>query len=556
MHFGFSYIGLIYLVMLMVPNIIWAKNRPKDYEKFAVNESKKLLAFERIGEVLVSTFAVIFADFNCRAWTAWCLWLVASFVLMVLYEVYWVRYFKSEKRMCDQYRSLLGIPVAGASLPVAAFFLLGIYGCNILMIVAVIVLGIGHIGIHVAHEKEARAAAGADCVSVAAGADGASCVGDADGAKADKSSASRQAVATPHKKRVVLRILKWVGIVLLILIFCAISFIIGVRNVRFIKHYANYINGVEEQTYIPLGGQEQYVLITGRDVANPVIIYLHGGPGSPDTMAMNTFADELMDDYTFIGWDQRGCGRTFYKNEAADPLYKTVSFEQALADLDELVDYACKRFEKRDVILMGHSYGTLLGSQYALSHPEKVSAYIAVAQCVSLTDGEILSYNDAMEKALAQGDDTSAMEKAYETYISKKGILNLLALRNQTSKYHTAKKGTNYVWQGLSSPYFGVDDAMWFAVQMNFIGDFMGVTNLLIKSIMNYNAFEEKLAYQVPVYFISGSDDWTCPVDLVKKYMDEITAPEKSLTLIDGCGHSPHFGAPKEFADAVRKVLK
>ena len=158
MHFGFSYIGFIYLVLLMVPNIIWAKNKPKDYEKFAVNESKKLLAFERIGEVLVSTFAVIFADFNCRAWTAWCLWLVASFVLMVLYEVYWVRYFKSEKRMCDQYRSLLGIPVAGASLPVAAFFLLGIYGCNILMIVAVIVLGIGHIGIHVAHEKEVRAA--------------------------------------------------------------------------------------------------------------------------------------------------------------------------------------------------------------------------------------------------------------------------------------------------------------------------------------------------------------------------------------------------------------
>ncbi|MBO4508600.1 MAG: alpha/beta hydrolase [Spirochaetaceae bacterium] len=528
MHFGFSYIGLIYLVLLMVPNIIWAKNKPKDYEKFAVNESKKLLAFERIGEVLVSTFAVIFADFNCRAWTAWCLWLVASFVLMVLYEVYWVRYFKSEKRMCDQYRSLLGIPVAGASLPVAAFFLLGIYGCNILMIVAVIVLGIGHIGIHVAHEKEARAADVAGCASI----------------------------AKPRKKRLVLRILKWVGIVLLILIFGAISFVIGVRNVRFIKHYANYINGVEEQTYIPLGGQEQYVLIIGRYVANPVIIYLHGGPGSPDTMAMNTFADELMDDYTFIGWDQRGCGRTFYKNEAADPQYKTVSFEQALLDLDELVDYACKRFDKREVILMGHSYGTILGSQYALSHPEKVSAYIAVAQLVSLSDGEILSYNDAMEKALAQGDDTSAMEKAYETYISKKGILNLLALRNQTSKYHTAKKGTNYVWQGLSSPYFGVDDAMWFAVQMNYIGDFMGVTYQLINSIMNYNAFEEKLEYQVPVYYISGSDDWTCPVDLVKNYMDEITAPEKSLTLIDGCGHSPHFGAPKEFADAVRKVLK
>lgn len=154
MHFGFSYVGLIYLIMLMTPNMLWTKNKPKDYDKYVGNENKVLLAFERVGEVLVSAVALVFSDFNLRDWTAWSLWLVLSFVLMLLYEVFWVRYFKSEKTMADFYNSLLGIPVAGATLPVAAFFLLGIYGRNLLLIAATVILGIGHIGIHLAHERE------------------------------------------------------------------------------------------------------------------------------------------------------------------------------------------------------------------------------------------------------------------------------------------------------------------------------------------------------------------------------------------------------------------
>lgn len=154
MHFGFSYVGLIYLVMLMLPNILWTKNQPKDYDKYARNENKILLALERIGEVLVSCAAVIFSDFNINPWSPWSLWLVASFVLMVLYEVFWIRYFRSEKTMKDFYSSILGIPVAGATLPVLAFLLLAVYGKNVILGAAVIILGIGHIGIHLMHRKE------------------------------------------------------------------------------------------------------------------------------------------------------------------------------------------------------------------------------------------------------------------------------------------------------------------------------------------------------------------------------------------------------------------
>ena len=134
--------------MLFIPNGIWAKYKPIGYEEYVVKENKVLQGFERIGEVLVCCCALIFSDFNIRLDSLWSIWLLLSFVLMLLYEVYWIRYFKSEKKMSDFYSSLCGVPVAGATLPVCAFFLLGIYGRNIFLLISVMILGIGHIGIH------------------------------------------------------------------------------------------------------------------------------------------------------------------------------------------------------------------------------------------------------------------------------------------------------------------------------------------------------------------------------------------------------------------------
>ena len=155
MNLGFSYIGLIYLMMLMIPNMIWSKNKPLNYDKYSKNESKVLLVFERIGEVGNTCLALIFSDFNVNSISYWSIVLLISFVLMLLYEVYWIRYFRSSKSMKDQYCSLLGIPVAGATLPVLSFLLLGIYGKNIFLIVSTVILAIGHIGIHLNHRKEA-----------------------------------------------------------------------------------------------------------------------------------------------------------------------------------------------------------------------------------------------------------------------------------------------------------------------------------------------------------------------------------------------------------------
>ncbi len=154
MHFGFSYIGLIFLVLLFVPNLIWTKHLPKDYARYAKNENKVLLVFERIGEVAVSALVLIFSDFNPHGLDFRLLWLVGAAMAMLLYEAFWIGYFKSEKTMADFYRPLWRIPVAGATLPVAAALLIASYGQNPFLFVAGVVLGIGHIGIHLGHKRE------------------------------------------------------------------------------------------------------------------------------------------------------------------------------------------------------------------------------------------------------------------------------------------------------------------------------------------------------------------------------------------------------------------
>lgn len=153
-HLGFSFVGLIYLLMLFVPNIIWSKSQPIDYDN--IKENKILLLFERVGQVCCTCSILIFNDFNIAPFSLWSLWLIVSFCLMILYEIFWIRYFTNEHTKENFYRSFCGIPVPGASLPVMAFLTLGIYGKVIWLIASAIIIGIGHIGIHIQHLKAIR----------------------------------------------------------------------------------------------------------------------------------------------------------------------------------------------------------------------------------------------------------------------------------------------------------------------------------------------------------------------------------------------------------------
>ncbi len=515
-HFGFSYVGLIYLLMLFIPNIIWTKNQPKDYEQYVQKENKFLQMIEKIGEVLVCCCVLIFSDFNIRFNSIWCIWLLISFVLMLLYEVYWIRYFKSEKNMSDFYRSICGIPVAGATLPVSAFFLLGVYGSNIFLIASTIILGIGHIDIHLSHYKEIS-----------------------EGTK---------------KRSILIRIMKGVISIIFVVIVALIIVIVGCRNFNYINLFINTDKGVDEGIYVTLGGQEQYLLIRGKNIENPVIIWLHGGPSSPDTCVNYTFQKYLVDEYTVINWEQRGCGRTYFHNIGNDSKNETASFEQAQSDLNGLVDYACERFNTEKVIIIGHSYGTMLGSEYVLNYPDKVLAYIGVGQFVTM-ESDIYSYEDALEKAIANGDDTNAMELAYEKFADDKTLTNMMNLRKQVSKYHVAEKQANTIWAGIASPYMGIDDLRWFLKQAGNFDEYVELNQQLFDYIMTADVRDYGLEYQVPVGFISGSDDWATPVKYSEDYYNLVNAPEKQFGLIEGCGHSPQFDAPEEFCDVLKSML-
>ncbi|MCR5000706.1 MAG: hypothetical protein K6A71_02795 [Lachnospiraceae bacterium] len=150
-------------MMLFVPNIYWGiKGKPEGYSDETEADHKILLIMERIGEALVTVSLLIFRSIDPHIkklpegvyfrWTM-IIWLT-SFVLMILYECYWIRYFKSQRRLQDFYKSYAGFPLAGATLPVIAALLLGLYSGNVILICAALILGIGHIGIHLVHMRD------------------------------------------------------------------------------------------------------------------------------------------------------------------------------------------------------------------------------------------------------------------------------------------------------------------------------------------------------------------------------------------------------------------
>ena len=153
MQFGFSIVGIVFLAMLFIPNIKWAKNQPLGYDEISKRESKAFLAFERVGQVLTTCSAVAFVcpqGFSLP----WLLWLIAAFALLLLYELAWARYFRGGAKLEGMYQPLGPIPVPIATLPVAAFALLGVWYQSPIAVIAAVILGIGHIGIHMGHLRE------------------------------------------------------------------------------------------------------------------------------------------------------------------------------------------------------------------------------------------------------------------------------------------------------------------------------------------------------------------------------------------------------------------
>jgi len=372
--------------------------------------------------------------------------------------------------------------------------------------------------------------------------------------------------------------IEFLEIVLLIILLLAaaavvVIFIMRRRNAKRTRITSEH--GIQESTCIKFGGINQYIHIRGENTGNPVILFLHGGPGGAMSFVGYHWQTALEPDYTIVNWDQRGCGRTFYGNPApknerksssgnpAPVSSRELSAELLLRDIDELVEYLKERFGQEKIILMGHSWGTILGSMYSQSHPEKLAAYIGVGQAVNMESGEALAKETAILRAesrknLKYIDKLSAL---YDIFFSARGadMKNFIKMRSLTSRYLLCKggmRGWKMAWTGLTSPDISFRDLRWQILSITRKQKFFALQAPLLPYLFDFNLYAFGTGYEIPVSFISGDGDWITPYPLVRKYAKSVKAPKKDMILLENTGHTPFLDNPKEFCTAVRKVLK
>ena len=193
-----------------------------------------------------------------------------------------------------------------------------------------------------------------------------------------------------------------------------------------------------------------------------------------------------------------------------------------------------------------------------ISEPEgsQIPSKVILAYIKSIFE-EVYSYEDALNIARSRGDNTTALETAYKNFMADMSLQNLFALRQLVSPYHPQTITKDHtVFAALTSPIAGIDDMRWYFMQLFNMNRFIELISPLEKYMNNFNALETGDNYQMPVFLISGTCDWICPVGLVKDYVESLTAPEVKLELLEGYGHTPQIQLPEEFTQIIKDFLK
>jgi pimeloyl-ACP methyl ester carboxylesterase len=309
---------------------------------------------------------------------------------------------------------------------------------------------------------------------------------------------------------------------------------------------------IAEIAYHRLGGLDQWVMIRGESVANPPLILLHGGPGLSETALFRHFNAPLEKAFTVVYWDQRGAGKSFDRNIPQS----SITVEQFISDLDELVDLVCKRLGRRTVAIFGHSWGSALGPLYAARFPEKVAAYVGSGQIGDWAAAELATYAWALAEAQRRRK-RRAVKKLHAIGPPPHSAENLWTQRTWLSRLE-GRMSPKAMWNlgraVLSGPESSIFDLS------NTMRGFRFSLDAAWAEVSRLNLIELAPALQMPVFFLLGREDHWVPPEISVAYLDALTAPSKKLVWFERSGHEPFVDEPAKFnaamADLVRPVLR
>ncbi len=319
-------------------------------------------------------------------------------------------------------------------------------------------------------------------------------------------------------------------------------------------------NGIQESTYIDIDGMKQYIQIRGENTENPVMIFIHGGPASPMGYVSAYYQKELESELTIINYDQRGCGRTYYANDCD----ANSNIGLLVDDLNSIVEYAKKRFGKNNVIIAGHSWGTVIGSIYVQKHPENVSCYIGISQITSLYENKLNAAKTALEKDAIKGTED---EQKLTNLINKMSKVkeyddmpldDLGQLVSITSKYIACEgemSGLSQMITGITSPDMNFNDMKWFLSQMDTEKFFAQNKEIMEYAFFGFDIDMLSKNYNVPVYYIAGKGDYAVCQKDIETYYESIEAPDKAFYWIENAGHSMFMDNPKLYCDTIKDIL-
>ena len=305
-----------------------------------------------------------------------------------------------------------------------------------------------------------------------------------------------------------------------------------------------------EEEYVELNGVVHYLLHYRLKKEEPVILFIHGGPGTTESMMAYLVEEYEERNYNIVYYDQRGAGKTYLKNRKAKP-----NTELLKEDLLEIVLYLKQRYQKEKIGILGHSWGSVLGSMFALEHPEHTLCYIGCGQVVNLFENETVGYRklkDAIEDAGSE-KDKKKLEKIgnYPLHqFDMESFRKMGQVRKLQEKYHLAAGVDKNMLRIIkNSPIMGIKD-MW-PLMIGMMFNFQ-----LMKELMVFDLKTIGQKYEVPVYYILGENDQQTPIEISVRYFNEIEAPDKKMYLIDKAGHITMLDNMVDYRSALCDVIK